>query len=154
MPHHDFNQLITPHIPFVSLLVKRYSANPSLHCDHAQECLITLWKTLPTYNPALGKIKPWIAAVCRNRVRDLYRTLNSRKRRLTRFPNLDFDSRVTPACLPAEPACLPRVSDELQLSIRGTTLRVIAELQGIPLPTVKSRLCRERLRLKENSDVS
>ena len=149
-----FNQLILPHISLVSALVQRYSANPQLHCDHAQECLVQLWKDLDKYNPALGDIKAWIAAVCRNKVRDLYRHLNRRKQ-VHAQTGFEFDH---PTCLPETYHTYPDlgpISTELALALRGHTMVTIAKVQDIPIPTVKSRLSRERTRLqKEHNHVA
>lgn len=153
MSKESFDTRIKPMIPFISTLVRRYSANSNLHLDHVQECLIKIWQDLDSFDPTRGDIKTWLAMVCRGKVRDLYRQMNSRKKqRLVMLTNQEteipyFDHEQ------ADTLHFPTLSPELRLVLRGNTMRAIAEAQGIPIPTVKSRLSRERLRLKEKTHV-
>lgn len=151
--HAKFDELITPHIPFISSLVRKYSRDPNLHCDHSQECLLQLWRKLDSFEPARASIQGWISMICRSKLCDLYR---AKLKHIKPQTNLEFDlTSPEPSDHYPSISFFEPLSDEMRLFLRGTPLKVVASLCNEAfVPTIKSRLQRERLRLKEKTHVA
>jgi RNA polymerase sigma-70 factor (ECF subfamily) len=122
--------------------------------DAVQEAFINVWRRAGSFSVARGTARTWIMAVVHHRSIDI-----GRKRRgiaprelpleLDRLPENHTDtwSEVSNT-LDREVLreCLERIPEDQRKAIQmaffdGYTQREIAELKGIPLGTVKGRIC-------------
>jgi RNA polymerase sigma-70 factor (ECF subfamily) len=133
--------------------------------DLVQDIFLQLWRTAATYDTGRGSVFAWAATLTRNRAIDRIRMRRRRSEILsTAAPELqpaapatDADSAVTlwfrekAAAVRAALAELPadqRTAIELAF-FSGLTQQEIAERLGEPLGTIKARIRRGLLRLKD-----
>jgi RNA polymerase sigma-70 factor (ECF subfamily) len=155
-----FAKLFLHYAPRVKSMMMRRGANSDRAEDLAQETLLRLWRKAAQYDPDRASASAWIYSIARNVCVDLVRRESRAAAWLKEQvapEEEDFDVpelhllvaeredlvRATIATLPEEQLRVIRLS-----FFDGLTHSEIAELLGIPLGTVKSRirLALQRLR--------
>ena len=126
--------------------------------DLYQDTWVKVLKRFDTYDPSRD-FEPWLTRLCVNTYRD-------RLRRLSRSPFLNFSSNETKeaflltATAPEKKdysdlyAAIDQLPDKLRLTIilfyfQDMDIEKTAQTLGIPTGTVKSRLHKARIQLKE-----
>ena len=126
--------------------------------DLYQDTWVKVLKRFVTYDPSRD-FEPWLTRLCVNTYRD-------RLRRLSRSPFLNFSSNETKeaflltATAPEKEdysdlyAAIDQLPDKLRLTIilfyfQDMDIEKTAQTLGIPTGTVKSRLHKARIQLKE-----
>ena len=157
-------------------LVRRYQArvyglartivgSPALAEDIAQEAFLKAWRYAGAYDPRRGRVTTWLLTITRNTAIDAVRyqrevptdpslLLGALDRRPAGAPDpSDVDSRDdlrrALSQLPSEQS-LPLVL----MVLYGLTARDIAEREGIPVGTVKTRVRRGFSLLRQGLGVS
>lgn len=164
-----FNSLVLAHQDMVFNAALRILGDDELAADATQDAFLSAFRGLSTYRG--GSFKAWLLRTVTNAC---YDELRRKKRRPTtplEPDQADGDEMETPRWL-ADPALTPEQSAEavelehaIQHCLDGLpmefrTVVVMADLQGLdyaqvaaalraPLGTIKSRLARARLRLRE-----
>jgi RNA polymerase sigma-70 factor, ECF subfamily len=114
-----------------------------------QDVFARAWSHAGDYDPHRGSVRTWLYAIARHRIVDLRRRAGARPALADRDQPSEPAEREDPlehAVLRWQvAAALARLRPEHRELIRlahwsGLTLREIAELKGIPLGTVKSRI--------------
>jgi RNA polymerase sigma-70 factor, ECF subfamily len=131
------------------IVKQRQDAEDLLH-----DVFLEAWRTAATFDPQRGRVWTWLAVRMRSRAID-----KTRSAWVTRAESGDIERVRAPRQL--SPAELVRVRGALAnlssihrralelMYFEGLTCREIAERDAIPLPTVKSRLARALLYLRE-----
>ena len=134
--------------------------------DLAQEAFIKIWRGAPSYRAGRGGVRTWILSVVRNQGIDQLRANATRRRTLEKV------EASTPRSQPSEAfaetwknaqrdqvrEALNTLSAEqwkiLELAyFSGYTHVEIADLQGLPLGTVKGRMRRSLKRLRDHCEA-
>jgi RNA polymerase sigma-70 factor, ECF subfamily len=163
-----FNNLVLAYQDNLFNTALRILNDEELAADATQDAFLSAFRSINTYRG--GSFKAWLM---RTVINACYDELRRKKRRPTipLEPDVDGDEMDTPRWL-ADPALTPErqlEADELEhaiqhcldnLPLEFRTVVVMADLQGLdysevavatrsPLGTIKSRLARARLRLRE-----
>ena len=146
-----FRDLVNRHSSRLFALVGAILPEPGDREDVVQDAFVAAFSHLSDFAPERGSFRAWICRIARNRA------LNARKRRRPE-PHADLPEAVSP--LRHEPEVfdrLDRALASLSERLRQTFLlaelaelphREVAELEGVALGTVKSRVARARERLR------
>ena len=146
----DLEQLVDQHYGALYRFALSLSGQESEACDLVQETYYLL-ATKGHQLSDLSKVKSWLFTT-------LYRLFTNRRRRLVRFPhhNLDDVEQELPE-VPSPPTtqidweivsrCLARLDEIFRAPValfylEDHSYRDIAEILGVPLGTVKSRIAR------------
>jgi RNA polymerase sigma-70 factor (ECF subfamily) len=161
-----FREAALPHLDDVYTLARYLLRNAADAEDAAQECYLRAYRHFDTFRG--GPIKPWLCAILRNVCRAEF----ARRKDAPEPPPDDRDSDQDQEPLwqeaPASPetatlerldaqsiarlvAALPEPFRETLVlrEISELSYREIADLAGVPIGTVMSRLARARLLLRE-----
>ena len=161
-----FNDLVERHQSRAYNLCVRMLGDADAAADVAQDAFISAYKHLPALR---GEFRPWLMRIVANGCRDV---LRSQKRRPSVSLDLERDDDDTPAMQLADTGDGPEAAlmkSELQKTIasalaeipddqrevvilsdiQGLSYQEIADMTGINIGTVKSRLNRARARLRE-----
>jgi RNA polymerase sigma factor (sigma-70 family) len=161
-----FNDLVERHQSRAYNLCVRMLGDADAAADVAQDAFISAYKHLPSLR---GEFRPWLMRIVANGCRDV---LRSQKRRPSVSLDLERDDDDTPAMQLADTSDGPEAAlmkSELQKTIAGALAEIpddqrevvilsdiqglsyqeIADMTGINIGTVKSRLNRARSRLRE-----
>jgi RNA polymerase sigma-70 factor (ECF subfamily) len=161
-----FNDLVERHQSRAYNLCVRMLGDADAAADVAQDAFISAYKHLPSLR---GEFRPWLMRIVANGCRDV---LRSQKRRPSVSLDLERDDDDTPAMQLADTGDGPEAAlmkRELQKTIAGALAEIpddqrevvilsdiqglsyqeIADMTGINIGTVKSRLNRARSRLRE-----
>ena len=161
-----FNDLVERHQSRAYNLCVRMLGDSDAAADVAQDAFISAYKHLPSLR---GEFRPWLMRIVANGCRDV---LRSQKRRPSVSLDLERDDDDTPAMQLADTGDGPEAAlmkSELQKTIasalaeipddqrevvilsdiQGLSYQEIADMTGINIGTVKSRLNRARSRLRE-----
>ena len=161
-----FNDLVERHQSHAYNLCLRMLGDADAAADVAQDAFISAYKHLPSLR---GEFRPWLMRIVANGCRDV---LRSKKRRPSVSLDLERDDDDTPAMQIADTSDGPEAAlmkSELQITIAGALAEIpddqreviilsdiqglsyqeIADMTGINIGTVKSRLNRARSRLRE-----
>ena len=145
----------------------RVLADPEEARDVLQHVFLTLHEKAARYDSALGRPAAWLATMARNRSIDRLRSLKrernyAEKVRLQADPaDLSFTTAASPATYPDEVEMLhgavaqlpPDQRQALELAyFGGLTQQEISEKLSQPLGTVKARIRRGLLKLRESLD--
>lgn len=155
------NHCINKYGALVWSIVRRHVRNPSSAEDVVQETFTDLWKSAGKYNPAMGAENTFVGVLARRRAIDFVRK-ESRRPQVEPMPESD-----TMLLASADPSALVRCEREdvkeafknLPEETRtlfslhfeeGMTHPEIVEKTGLPLGTVKTRLRRGLIELKNS----
>ena len=128
--------------------------------DVLQEVFINIWRKIESYDPMKGRLFTWMLNIARNASID---TLRSRSYQNTQKnqplqENADWSEGVRPAFLNVDNIGLKKVVERLKKEHRvlidlayfkGYTHEEIAQIEGIPLGTVKTRIRNALMQLRE-----
>ena len=158
-----FNDLVTLYQDQLFALVVRMVPDRDQASDAVQEAFFSAFRNLASFRG--GSVKSWLNRICVNAAMD---TQRAKKRRPSQpYPELDDESWQPPAGAEADPertaldsertralsAALARITDDQRAAIvlydvEGYDYAEIAEMTGVSLGTVKSRIHRGRLALR------
>ncbi len=158
-----FNDLVSLYQDQLFALVVRMVPDRDQASDCVQEAFFSAFRNLTAFRG--GSVKSWLNRICVNAAMD---TQRARKRRPVQpYPELDDESWQPPAGLEADPertaigaertralaGALARITDDQRAAIvlfdvEGFDYAEIAEMTGVSLGTVKSRIHRGRLALR------
>lgn len=152
-PEQLLDELVREHLDAVYRVAFSVVRDSALAEDVAQDAILKAWKALPTFRGE-SSLRSWVLRITHNMA---ISTLRKRREEL-RDPSLlpEEESRTSTEAeavqhltMDAFEAALDQL-DELSRSIivlrevEGLSYDEIAELVGVPLPTVKTRLLRSR----------
>jgi RNA polymerase sigma factor (sigma-70 family) len=127
--------------------------------DIMQEVFLSIWKKIETYDPAKGKLFTWMLNIARNASIDLLRSRsfqNTRKNQpLMETVNWNNSYHVVQPEIDAIGLnkLLEKLKEEQRVLIelsyfKGYTHEEIAEIEGLPLGTVKTRIRNALIQLR------
>ena len=157
----QFDLLVTPHLPRAYNLARLLVGNRADAEDLVQEASLRAFRALDNFHG--GDSKTWLLVIVRNLC---YSFLGSHRRPETEVEfeeeqHTNLDAAVTPesdALASADAATVRQAIEELPPEFRETLMlremeelsyRQIAEITGVPVGTVMSRLARARKQLRE-----
>lgn len=158
-----FNDLVACYQDHLYALVVRMVPDRDQAADAVQEAFFSAFRNLEAFRG--GSVRSWLSRICVNAAMDAQRL---RKRRPAQpYPELEDDSWQPPAGEEADPVrtallsertrtlsdALARITDDQRTAIvlfdvEGYDYAEIADLTGVSLGTVKSRIHRGRLALR------
>ncbi|MEQ8771072.1 MAG: sigma-70 family RNA polymerase sigma factor [Phycisphaerales bacterium] len=137
-------------------LAIRYLRSRAEAEDAVQEVFVSLWLTAKRFDPNKGSEPSWVATIAHRRLTDYIRSPHARRpvsTELTPPASVTFDNEWTRQDESIVRAMRELPNDEreaLWLSIMaGLSHAQIADVLGVPLGTVKTRLRRGMMRLRE-----
>jgi RNA polymerase sigma-70 factor (ECF subfamily) len=146
-----FESLVRAYQAHVFRFVRHLVGDPALAEDLTQETFLRLYRRLGSFR-FQSKFSTWLFQVARNAATDELRR-RQRRERLTELapvpgppsaPDARAELRAALAALP------PALQESLVLvEVFGFAYREVAEVLGVPVGTVKSRVFHARLRLHE-----
>lgn len=152
----EFNGLVVDHGPAMYRLAYRLVGDRHEAEDLVQEAFRSAWKSRNLFQPE-GGTRAWLASILRRRAADHWRH--------PRPPTVLASDRTLEVEIPEIDPCRDQLSDEMQRALgqlpqdlRETLLLVVvgelthqeaADLLGVPLGTVLSRVSRARKRLRD-----
>src|SRR6476619_179841 len=159
-----FNDLVTLYQDSLFALIVRMVPDRDQAADAVQEAFFSAFRNLHAFRG--GSVKSWLNRICVNAAMD---TQRARKRRpVPPYPELDDESWQPPAPVDQDPeriavgaersrtlaGALARITDDQRSAIvlydiEGYDYAEIAEMTDVSLGTVKSRIHRGRLALRE-----
>ena len=159
-----FNELVGAHQDALYGLVARLVPDRDAAADAVQEAFLNAYRNLASYRG--GSVRSWLGRIAINAALDMQR---ARKRRPVQpYPELEDDSWQPPAGEESDPersvvlrerqralaAALDAIGEDRRTAIvlydvAGYGYPEIAELTGVSVGTVKSRIHRGRLALRE-----
>lgn len=132
--------------------------------DVCQDAFLAVWRSAARYDPALGNARSWVLSIVRNRAIDALRTSSRiRSSEVTddaltwRLPAPSCDGTEFTALRNGEARATRALLDLLDPDQRrvvelaffgGYSHSEIATMLGLPLGTVKARVCRGLLRMR------
>lgn len=127
--------------------------------DVLQEVFISIWSKIESYDSSKGKLFTWMLNIARNASIDVLRSKNylNQKKNQSLEPNVNI-STARNFNLSVDNIGLRKVMEKLKREYRillelayfkGYTHEEIAEIESIPLGTVKTRIRNALLQLRE-----
>jgi RNA polymerase sigma-70 factor (ECF subfamily) len=151
------HQLFTRHQPWLAARVRQRCSDPAVVAEVVNDTFLVVWEKPGKYKGD-GEVAAWLWGIA---IRTLLHRLRPRKsvfERLVQLRPEQMPSAEEAALTAVEHSdvglALQRLSPELLAVVRATVLdglstREAADLLGIPSGTVKSRMSRARLELRE-----
>ena len=152
----EFNRMVAEYGPALYRTAYRMLGDRHEAEDLVQEAFRSAWKSRASFNPE-GGARAWMASILRRRAADHWRH--------ARPPTVPADDQRLEMQRPADDPCRDELTDEMQRALdrlppelKETLLLVVvaelthqeaAEMLGVPLGTVLSRVSRARNRLRE-----
>jgi RNA polymerase sigma-70 factor, ECF subfamily len=159
-----FNDLVILYQDSLFALVVRMVPDRDQASDAVQEAFFSAFRNLRAFRG--GSVKSWLNRICVNAAMDTQRA--KKRRPVQPYPELDDESWQPPAGDDADPErtavhaertrilsdALARITDDQRIAIvlfdvQGFDYAEIAEMTGVSLGTVKSRIHRGRLSLRD-----
>ena len=154
------DRAMAAYTPYLSTVVWN-ALGPAASAQDVEEVVsdafLALWSRRDSLQPEQG-LKPWLAAVARNRAIDRLRAarpaplpLHEAETAGGPTPEQDLERRMFAHALRQAVEGLPPPDDQLVLRFyyEGEKLKDVARDLGLSVPAAKSRLCRARKKLKE-----
>jgi RNA polymerase sigma factor (sigma-70 family) len=143
-----------------SIIKQIIADNPELASDVLQEVFINIWRKIETYDQTKGRLFTWMLNIARNASIDTLRSKsyqNSQKNQ--ELPDNVYNSTDNQTTqMNVDNIGLKKILGKLKAEHRvlielayfkGFTHEEIADIQGIPLGTVKTRIRNALLQLRE-----
>lgn len=143
-------------------LVRSVLRDPAQSEEVAQEVLVEVWRCAARFQPERGGAMAWVMTLAHRRAVDRVRSSQATTNRehraalLEQTPAFDEVTEQVEARLEREQVrrCMRTLTDLQRQSVtlayyRGLTYREVAELLGLPLGTVKTRLRDGLIRLRD-----
>ncbi len=156
-----FQELVRPHLSSIRRFALSFAGNPSDADDLAQEALIKAYRAMASYRGG-GALSTWLYTIARHSFLDARRShLGRARQRETELPEESPDPGEQPEALVVEKneterllaaiRCLdPTFRVPLVLSdVEGMSYEEIAEIEKVPIGTVRSRISRARDKLRQ-----
>jgi len=129
--------------------------------DVLQEVFINIWKKIESYDPTKGRLFTWMLNIARNASIDLLRSKNYQNSQKNRSLSDNVDALVKGQVSEINidnigfKKVLEKLKEEHRILIelayfKGYTHEEIAEIEGIPLGTVKTRIRNALIQLREH----
>jgi RNA polymerase sigma-70 factor (ECF subfamily) len=138
----DFERLIRAHAPAVSTYARAMCSDPWAADDAVQETFARAWKYLESY-AGRGSFEGWLLRICRNCIIDLANrpmaTSLVVEHDVPEPPDYSVELHLLVGRLP-----LPQREAVVLCGVLGYDYQGAADLLGIPIGTVRSRLSRAR----------
>jgi RNA polymerase sigma-70 factor (ECF subfamily) len=163
-----FNDLVELYQDQLFALVVRMVPDRDQASDAVQEAFFSAFRNMHTFRG--GSVKAWLNRICVNAAMDTQRA--KKRRPVQPYPELEDDSWQPPAGVEADPertavlaertrelnAALSLITDDQRAAIvlydvEGYDYAEIAEMTGVSLGTVKSRIHRGRLALRDRLEA-
>ncbi len=154
------DRAMAAYTPYLSTVVWN-ALGPAASAQDVEEVVsdafLALWSRRDSLQPEQG-LKPWLAAVARNRAIDRLRAarpaplpLHEAETAGGSTPEQDLERQMFAHALRQAVEGLPPPDDQLVLRFyyEGEKLKDVARDLGLSVPAAKSRLCRARKKLKE-----
>jgi len=153
------DRCIKEYAPLVWSIVRRYVRNPSSAEDVVQETFTDLWKSAKRYDPSLSTHTTFVGLLARRRAIDFTRKEGRRPQHepMTEAEGLSLASEGPSPLVSCEREdvreALRKLPDETRMLFtlhfeEGMTHPEIVEKTGLPLGTVKTRLRRGLIELR------
>jgi len=137
-----------------------YSIIPdaNISTDILQEVFVKIWRLIDSYDPEKGRLFTWMFSIARSTAIDLLRSKEWKNRKRSNSLTDDYTQLADNSQLPSDWPELRKIVHTLkeehktivELSyFEGYTQKEIAEMEQIPLGTVKTRLRAALLQLKK-----
>jgi RNA polymerase sigma-70 factor, ECF subfamily len=150
------HELYARHAPWLVLRLRRRCSDPDVVAEAVQDTFLAVWRKPQSYSGA-GEVAAWIWGIG---IRRLIGSLRKVSRRAQPEPTTEqttpsAEERVLIGVEHGDLAgALDRLSPELRAVVRATILdgltnREAAKLLGIPTGTLKTRMARARVELRE-----
>jgi RNA polymerase sigma-70 factor (ECF subfamily) len=159
-----FNELVRRHQDHLFALVYRLVPDRDQAADAVQEAFFSAYKNLASYRG--GSVRSWLGRIAVNAAMDLQR---ARRRRPSQpYPEFEDESWQPPAAQKAEPEAQAVTAEQARVlaealsllpveqracivlfDVQGYDYTEIARIIGVSLGTVKSRIHRGRLALRQ-----
>jgi RNA polymerase sigma-70 factor (ECF subfamily) len=158
-----FNDLVTLYQDQLFALVVRMVPDRDQASDAVQEAFFSAYRNLTSFRG--GSVKSWLNRICVNAAMDQQRA--KKRRPVQPYPELDDETWQPPAGIEADPErtaldgertrilgrALAEITDDQRAAIvlydvEGYDYAEIADMTGVSLGTVKSRIHRGRLALR------
>ena len=163
-----FNDLVVLYQDQLFALVVRMVPDRDQASDAVQEAFFSAFRNMHTFRG--GSVKAWLNRICVNAAMDTQRA--KKRRPVQPYPELEDDSWQPPAGVDADPertavlaertrelnAALSMITDDQRAAIvlydvEGYDYAEIAEMTGVSLGMVKSRIHRGRLALRDRLEA-
>lgn len=143
--------------PRVYGLALRVVSDPGLAEEVTQDAFVRVWRRASTFDPERGQVASWLLTITRNIAIDAVR--------LRRDPPLDPVLLATFADAAPDAGYQIEIRTQLEVlptdqaravvlaAYYGFTVREVADIEGIPLGTAKTRLRRGLARLRDSLSV-
>jgi RNA polymerase sigma-70 factor (ECF subfamily) len=151
--------LVAPAVHGVVLGVVR---NPALAEEVTQEVLVEAWRTAPRFDPDRGAARAWLVTIARRRAVDRVRSVQASVQRDAAVAARDVQRDVDVVAETVEirleqqqvRRCLEGLTEVQREAVSlafyaGHTHREVAQLLGVPLGTIKTRLRDGLIRLRD-----
>ncbi len=156
-----FDELYRRTAPWLEVRLRRRCADPDLVAEVLQDTYLTVWRAAGSFAGAQprGSAVGWLWTIAAHRLVDAFR----RRARKARVPQVQLMPSTAPAA--EDEVMAARVGQELEQALRvlppevraalratvldGLSAREASVLLGVPENTVKSRVRRARIALRE-----
>ncbi|MBM2614201.1 RNA polymerase sigma factor [Actinoplanes sp. LDG1-06] len=156
-----FDELYRRTAPWLEVRLRRRCADPDVVADVLQETYMSVWRAAASFtgDETQGSAVGWLWTIAAHRLVDAFR----RRARHTQLPPVPLTETVMPAA--EDEVMAARVGQELEQALAllpaearevlratvldGFSIRETSVLLGVPENTVKSRIRRARIALRE-----
>lgn len=147
-----FRELVDRHAPEVFAVVRAFVRDGHRVEDLAQDTFRRAYERLAQFDAARGRFRTWLLAIARNRCRDELRRRPADALVLSTVATCEVrdPSPVDATSLDAALAALPPDQRMAFLLVHVFELAMdeVAQIEGVPTGTIKSRASRARARLR------
>ena len=153
-----FNYLYDHYSAALYTIVKQIVQNTETASDVLQEVFVSIWRKIESYDPAKGRLFTWMLNIARNASIDTLRSKSFQNTLKNQEITENVNSIRGPSFLPNIDSIglkklLLKLKPEYRVLIelayfKGYTQEEIAEIEDIPLGTVKTRIRNALIQLR------